>query len=428
MKSTRLLTFLARPALWLCLAQVAFASEEASGKRSALPGADKLTNSIRTLPYAQVAREEKTDECGLYLKSRVISPIAPVVVRQDGRDGPRYQEALGYTFLLNSVKFPGLARMDDGLLVLTLSMQIERTNKRVGVLLFSEDEGRTWSQPRRIDVHRKTPFNLGGKKLLLGNTISENAGQTWRKLKPFPSKAPDGRTIRSSDLAYRPLVEGNTVTFAAWTPLPGYARKRSGELFTQGVLWRYHFDTQKWDEPYYLPKSWGLNEGSLVRAKNGDLVAAFRTQIIGVPIDTDHWMGLATSVSSDNGRTWSEPARHFLYGAHHSNLATLPDGHILMTYAARMGELDGMTYHGVEAVLSHDHGATWDWKHRFILFRWPNHGPHSPQSVSLSDGRILTVFMHDTQYSWTDGEAHPYRDGATLGIVGNVSVVIWSPN
>ena len=57
-------------------------------------------------------------------------------------------------------------------------------------------------------------------------------------------------------------------------------------------------------------------------------------------------------MSSDNGKTWSEPAHHFLYGCHHCNLLALPDGRILMTYAARIGELDGMTYHGVEAVLT----------------------------------------------------------------------------
>ncbi|GAH40451.1 unnamed protein product, partial [marine sediment metagenome] len=400
--------------------------EDPPAKGRVLPNAGKLTNSIRTLPYEQVANEEATDGYALYPKSRVTSPHSPVVVRQDGPSGPRYQEAVGYTFLINSVKFPGLARMDDGLLVLTLSMEIKEESKRVGLLLFSKDEGRTWSQPRRIPVHRTKPIALDGKKLLLGNLLSDDAGQTWSELKPLPSRGPDGRIIHISDLAYTPLVEAGDVTFVGWTPLEGYARWKSGELFTQGVLWRFHPDTQTWDEPYYFPKSRALNEGSLTRAKNGDLIAAFRTQMIGVPIDSDHWMGLATMRSTDEGKTWSEPAHHFLYGAHHCNLLTLPDGRILMTYAARIGELEGRTYHGVEAVFSHDHGAHWDWRRRYILFRWPNQGPHSPQSVALSDGRILTVFMHDTQYSWTDSDRHPYVDKVNLAFVGNVSVVIWS--
>jgi len=61
---------------------------------------------------------------------------------------------------------------------------------------------------------------------------------------------------------------------------------------------------------------------------------------------------------------------YFKYGKTHSELLTLPNGDILLTYAIRMGELDGKIYHGIEAVFSHDNGVTWDWVHRYILFRW----------------------------------------------------------
>ena len=60
----------------------------------------------------------------------------------------------------------------------------------------------------------------------------------------------------------------------------------------------------------------------------------------------------------------------------------LKDGRLLLTYAARMGELDGRIYHGIEAVVSRDHGRTWDWDSRFILFRWAMHQTmHSPCST-----------------------------------------------
>lgn len=39
-----------------------------------------------------------------------------------------------------------------------------------------------------------------------------------------------------------------------------------------------------------------------------------------------------------------------------------------MMYAARIGELDGRTYHGHDAVLSHDNAKTGDWDRRYILF------------------------------------------------------------
>ena len=405
-----------------------------------LPNEDKLTNSARMLSFEQTMETESTDAWGYYHKSRVITPISPVVVRRNGLEGPEYQEAVGYTFLPNVVAFPGLAQMDDGTLVLTLSVQT-KDGDRDEFLLFSQDEGSSWTQPRRIPGQRLKPFNLGGDKLMLRGTFplssdkdapadclcfSDDGGQTWGDPVPVPT-LPDARPFHISDLAYTHLIEGGTVTFAGWSPVPTIAAKagESGELFTQGVLRCYHLDTNEWDEPYYFPEAWGLNEGSLIRAANGDVVAAFRTQMIGVPIHSDHEMGMATLRSTDNGRTWSEPAHHFLYGYHHCGLILLADGRILLTYVVRIGELDGLTYHGVEAVVSNDHGVTWDWERRYILCRWPHPSTHSPQSVCLSDGRILTVFMHDTRYSWTDLDGHPYRDKLTLGHLAHVSVVIW---
>lgn len=40
-----------------------------------------------------------------------------------------------------------------------------------------------------------------------------------------------------------------------------------------------------------------------------------------------------------------------MYGQVHHSLLTFPDGRILMTYVARIGELDGRTYNGHEAVI-----------------------------------------------------------------------------
>ena len=90
-----------------------------------------------------------------------------------------------------------------------------------------------------------------------------------------------------------------------------------------------------------------------------------------------------------------------------------------MTYAARIGELDGRVYHGIEAVMSYDNGVTWDWQHRYILFRASNGPMHSPQSVLLSDGRVLTVFMEHKDFSH---KATPEMR------IQYTSAVIWSPN
>lgn len=115
-------------------------------------GNEQLTNRIQTLPIEDVVKSNETDASGLYPKSRLISSISPQVVRKEDPRGPRYQEGLSYTFLINSVKFPGLTRMDSGRLVLALSGDLKpglesEADRREGLILFSDDDGRSWTQP-----------------------------------------------------------------------------------------------------------------------------------------------------------------------------------------------------------------------------------------------------------------------------------------
>ena len=102
------------------------------------------------------------------------------------------------------------------------------------------------------------------------------------------------------------------------------------------------------------------------------------------------------------------------------------DGHVATITLNRPDKLNAMTdemYHGIEAVLSRDNGKTWDWDRRFILFRWAMHqSMHSPQSIELADGRILTVFGYHYDARWNEGPLG--APGYPLGIT---SAVLWSP-
>ena len=125
----------------------------------------------------------------------------------------------------------------------------------------------------------------------------------------------------------------------------------------------------------------------------------------------------------DNGHSWTDQQVHFKYGKVHTKLLTLQNGDILMTYAVRMGELDGEMYHGIEAVLSRDNGRTWDWDHLFILFRCAmNQFMHTPESLELADGQILTVFAYHYHPSWG-----PSALGAPGYPMGLTSAVFWTP-
>jgi hypothetical protein len=91
-------------------------------------------------------------------------------------------------------------------------------------------------------------------------------------------------------------------------------------------------------------------------------------------------------------------------GRHHPSMVLLPDGRIVMTYGARKGNpktSDGFIQFSIEAVVSRDHGQSWDLDHRHILHRWPatfqsatawRASCQCTSSVLLPTGSILTAF------------------------------------
>jgi hypothetical protein len=352
--------------------------------------------------------------------------VIPIVVRQEHPDGPRYQEATSYAFLVHSMKFASLCRAGDGRLVLVgTGWTHDETDGRGIFTAHSDDEGKTWSPPREFHrgLERPQPISLGGRKLALipGDdagflAFSDDGGETWKDKTPFP-KLPDGRvTYHKGSM----LVEDDTVTGLFYCE-----GERRGGWTAYSLLRRSRDGGRTWKEGIWLPPEWSTSEGAIARAKDGALVVAMRTAPPDdYPSYSDHWRRITTARSMDEGKTWTDHQVHFKYGKTHSDLIVLRDGRLLLTYAARMGELEGHMYHGIEAVVSRDHGKTWDWDKRFTLFRWAMHqSMHSPCSVELADGRILTVFLYHYHAPWNKGVLG--AKGYPLGIT---SVVTWSPD
>lgn len=153
------------------------------------------------------------------------------------------------------------------------------------------------------------------------------------------------------------------------------------------------------------PNGWQPHEVRQL-AGNGDLLAACRTD---VPQrlerkTLDHYEGLGISISKDDGRTWSDVKKLYDYGRHHPSLVLMPNHDIVMTYVVRLGYIDdqnGFPQFGIEAVVSHDHGVTWDLDHRYLLhvwsgkrkgetYWWPS--SQATSSTLMPDGAILTAF------------------------------------
>ncbi len=91
---------------------------------------------------------------GAYSPDRVISPLVRLAVRQKHSAGPRYQEALSYTFLVHSMKFARVTQMDDGRLMMIASGWLEegQNGECSCFIIYSDDEGQSWTQPR--EIHR----------------------------------------------------------------------------------------------------------------------------------------------------------------------------------------------------------------------------------------------------------------------------------
>lgn len=365
---------------------------------------------------------------GFYLGNRVTTPVSQSVVRSGiDKHTAMYQEADTYNLLINSPKFPSVTKLQDGTYFMLVSGVPAGIETRVGYQLRSTD-GFNWSQPEISLAYRARP-NAVGKYRIVANSgseyhISEDMGITWSSSTSFPT-LPDGRPLYS-DTAYSPLIDGDSLTYMLWAPVANGldgAANWSSKLFTQAVLITLNSVTGTWSGLEYLPLEWNANEGSVTRNKSGELVIAYRTQYISDIAPTDSWMGLAVVKQTRDEKgilTWGIPKQIEDIGHVHTSFNWLSTGDLLLTYAVRMGQLDGKVSHGIECVVSHDQGETYDWNHKYIVARFDNALAHSPSSIQLGDGRILTTYMDDIVGSWVD-------DGSNTSVhaLGKVSSTIW---
>ncbi len=293
--------------------------------------------------------------------------------------------------------------------------------------MSSKDGGATWSQPRPMQVggQDKTDIGMGtsltylgkGKLMLYAGSrwFSSDYGETWgnpvnvdipAEMKywgiwdpPFVDKDPKtGKIVRIIETGYTSAMDT-----ASGGAAQAYMRTSTDEGRT-------------WGKAIKVPQWAGLNEVHIIRARNGDLVAACRTEVPKrFAQEIDHYEGLAVSISKDNGATWSEKKWVYEWGRHHPSMVVMKNGDIVMTYVVRKGYIntpDGFPQFGIEAIVSRDNGQTWDLDHKYILSQWKGNKPITDQwawvassqatsTVILPDGSLLTAF--GTGYSAVPG-------------------------
>ena len=327
----------------------------------------------------------------------------------------------------------GISQMDNGEVILVASWDDGSAAKSAKdrekpVVAFTRDGGGTWTDFQLVEGARGRPVmltDLGKGKLFfqtdLTNPIqqhfSADYGRTWperRVLQPPLIEGSFGGVEGFYGGEGNPLVDGvkrvgaigftykRGTTFPAdpavgmlrWSTDGG--RSWSKEITPPVWLWKDEFQGKTYMR--------GISEGSLVRAANGWIVAALRTDM---PyrfntLHNDNLEGIAVSISKDDGATFSP--LHGLYqgGRMHANLLRLPNGHLVMTYIVRQ-DYEGITRvsyrRGCEALISRDNGQTWDMRGKYILdeFEYSDGTPLSTacghlSSTLLDDGRILTTY------------------------------------
>lgn len=351
----------------------------------------------------------------------------------NGRGGFVYKQA-GYGFFPRfhgaRVVIFGLAAMENGEVAAMgvycdddsgLSWTGENQNT---VITFSADSGTTWSEYLVIEGLHSRPMMLTylGKGALTfvmswekepHAFFSRDHGRTWDE-RVAQQKVSNGGYLN---------VEGNRLvdrdeSGSAVRIAEVGSNHADGSVFPEASceFIRWSSDGGRTWDTDAMPMGWrfqetyqgrtytrSVSEGALVRAANGWLVAALRTNMPQqyVELHHDNYEGISVSLSKDEGESWSSLLKLYDAGRHHMNLICLPNGDIVMPYIVRQDFRGGkmVSYRrGCEALISHDNGLSWDLHGRYILDEFNYYdGVNSTltghlASTLLDDGSILTTY------------------------------------
>ena len=407
---------------WLVGDELKEFAELPSGGDNSYPGFVELSPQRALVSYYSSHERDPSGKVitAIYLAELTLKPWKPHEVRQMNGTGGEIRLPSQFQMVTENwnrvVAVPYIIYMPEKDRLLML---VNCDYPHHAEVLFSDDHGASWSRPKPVFVGTdgKPVAGMGtslcylgeGNVLFYGSArwFSRDYGQTWKESVPL-TPATDGKPWYTWD---PPLVERDAKTGKVARLIEtGYTWFKPPEVKTahqQGYL-RFSTDEgTRWSPSAKIPQWEAVSEVALLRAANGHLVAACRTDTPArmQPEVIDHTEGLGISISTDEGQTWSAVRKLYDWGRHHPSLILLPGGEIVMTYVVRKGYVntpDGFPQFGIEAVVSRDHGETWDLDHKYILHHWIGHikdGPtawypssQATSSVLLPDGSILTAF------------------------------------
>jgi len=269
-------------------------------------------------------------------------------------------------------------------------------------IVFSQDEGKTWSQPiivndSPLDDRNPALGQAANGDLIVGFwrtatydekgrynpkldkptntwvTRSTDGGKTWSDPRELDVSdigwgSPYGKMLRMPDGALLMAVYGGPQR----PPGQQHARRED-----HSYIYRSRDQGKSWSRYAECSHGGQFNETALVRLSSGKMLAAMRSRRGG-----QVWL----TESNDDGHTWNEPKQITPNSVHPADMVLLPDGRVLMTTGYRVGP------YGVRGLIG-DAKGHFDWEQRFLLVNDGIGGDCGyPSSVVLQDGRVLTLY------------------------------------
>ena len=224
-----------------------------------------------------------------------------------------------------------------------------------------------WSVEKRtrwLAAHNRVPAAARKKELGTWMIRSTDGGVTWSPRYDSLVNSPHGPVN---------LKDGRIL----------YAGKNLWREKTWIGICESKDDGQSWQRLAPIPTRKGddpknYHELHAVEAANGDLITHIRNH------NPENNRETLQSESRDGGKTWSEPHNIGVWGLP-SHLLRLKDGRLLMSYGHRRKPL------GNQARVSTDHGRTWS-EPLMISADAANGDLGYPSTVELADGSLVTVW------------------------------------
>jgi sialidase-1 len=314
--------------------------------------------------------------------------------------------------------FPVALRLKDGRIAAVLRGGAPHLGVKGRLdVVFSSDEGRTWSPPvvvndsptddrnpafgqaadgtlvvgfwrtARYDEKGKYVPNRRDLPTTTWATRSADGGKRWE----------EATEIDVADIGYGSPY-GRIVTLpdgALLMPVYGEQPRQPGEEVKAKEDWSYLYrstDHGKTWSRYSTVAAKRFNETSILRVKSGAMLAVLRSAAPEQAV----W----TSRSDDLGKSWSEPARVSPPMHHPGDLCELSDGRILLAVGDRSGDK------GVVALVG-DSTGRFDWsKHVPLVADATNTDCGYPSSVALEGGLALTLYYAVGRRSRPDWRTH----------------------